>query len=206
MRHATHRLIFVVLCFSLTMVSAWAQECRSEARLTAFGGPVFFSGAAGRPRPFAMGMSADASLFPLRQGRAAVGVLAEGGVYHPALSGSGNYYFTGDAMLARVQPAWVSEAMRVRPFVVAGYTMFFNTTGSAASVASASSASASASGTSTPSGGVSVTNAANFGLGVDRQIKDDLWLRFEVREHYTPDGGQHVLALRVGLVSVGSLQ
>lgn len=145
-------------------------------------------------------MSADASLIPAGRATLGLGALVEGGVYHPALSGTGNYSFSVDAMLARVQPAWVSEAMRVRPFVVAGYTRFFNATGSAASsgVGSAS--------TAASSGGLSRSNAANFGLGVDRQLRDDLWLRVEVREHYTPDGGQHVLALRVGLVSVQSLQ
>jgi hypothetical protein len=193
------------------MSAAWAQECRTEARLAVFGGPAFFTGVPSRPlssRPFAMGMSADTSLIPLGRGGLGAGVLAEGGVYHPALSGTGNYYFSGDAMLTRVQPDWLGEAMKVRPFVVAGYTMFFNATGSAKSVssASASSVSASAAGTSAASGGLSASNAANIGLGVDRQLHDDLWLRVEVREHYTPDGGQHVLAIRVGLVSVGPLQ
>jgi hypothetical protein len=183
------------------MAAAQAQDCRTEARLTAFGGPAFFTGVSSgllSSRPFAMGMSADVSLFPVGRGALGAGVLAEGGVYHPVLSGTGNYYFSGDAMLARVQPEWVSETMRVRPFVVAGYTMFFNVTGSAKS--------ASASGVSAASGGLTLSNAANIGLGVDRQLRDDLWLRVEVREHYTPDGGQHVLAIRIGLVSVGSLQ
>jgi hypothetical protein len=130
-------------------------------------------------------------------------MMAEGGIYHPALSGTGNYYFSGDAMLARVQPAWSSDAMRVRPFVAAGYTIMFNATGSAASTSASSSSTTSS---SIPSGGITVTNAANVGLGVDRQIRDDVWLRFEVREHYTPDGGQHVLVLRLGLVSIGSLR
>jgi hypothetical protein len=181
--------------------AARAQNCLSEVRLAAFGGPVFFSGVSSgllSSRPAVMGMSADLGLFPVGSGALGAGVLAEGGVYHPALSGSGNYYFSGDAMLARVQPEWGSETMRVRPFVVAGYTKFFNTTGSAKS-GSASSASAA-------SGGLSLSNAANIGLGVDRQLRDDLWLRVEVREHYTPDGGQHLLVLRIGLVSVGSLQ
>jgi len=191
----------VCLVCGVATSAARAQNCLSEARLTAFGGPVFFSGVSSgllSSRPFAMGMSADLGLFPVGSGALGVGVLAEGGVYRPALSGTENYYFSGDAMLARAQPEWMSEAMRVRPFVVAGYTMFFNATGSAKS--------ASAAGTNAASGGLSVSNAANIGLGVDRQLRDDLWLRVEVREHYTPDGGQHVLVLRIGLVSVGSLQ
>jgi len=184
------------------MMQAHGQQCLSEARLAAFGGPALFTGKVGA-RPFVMSMSADVSLLPLGQGRVGLGVMAEGGVYHPALSGSGNYYFSGDAILARVQPAWSSEEMKARPFLAAGYTIMFNATGSAVN---ASATSSSATSSSIPSGGIRVTNAANVGLGVDRQIRDDVWLRFEVREHYTPDGGQHVLVLRVGLVSIGSLR
>ncbi len=196
----------VTVGLSLAVMQATGQTCRSEARLAAFGGPTFFSGKVGA-RPFVMSMSADVSLLPLGQGSAGLGVMAEGGVYHPALSGNGNYYFSGDAMLARVQPAWLSEETKVRPFLAAGYTIFYNATGSATAAASiTSSSSSSTTSSNAPSGGVSVTNAANVGLGVDRQIRDDIWLRFEVREHYTPYGGQHVLLLRMGLVSIGSLR
>src|ERR1035441_2886032 len=117
------RSMVVGLVFCLNAGTAHGQDCLTEARLTAFGGPAFFTGATGA-RPFEMGMSADARLIHAGSPTVGLGVLVEGGVFHPAITGTGNYYLSGDAMLARVQPGWVSDAMRVRPFVVAGYTRF----------------------------------------------------------------------------------
>ena len=166
--------------------AAFAQQRLGEARLAAFGGPVFLSNAASRP--MGLGMSGDASLFRTRGGSLGVGALAEGGSFQPALSGKGNYYFSADAMLAREArvSAWEDGAsgLRLRPFAVAGYTRFFNATSTALNSA----------------------NAVNFGVGVDRLIRDDLSLRVEVREQYTPASDAHALVLRVGIVAIGSLQ
>jgi hypothetical protein len=202
MRYGSLWVFLLASSFGLAMHPARAQDCRTETRLAAFGGPAFFTSAL--PRPYEMAMSADATLFPLLHGAVGSGVLVEGGVYHPALSGTGNYYFSADALLTRVQSAWVSDAMRVRPFVVAGYTRFFNATGSATSGSSGTSGTGSAA--TGPSGSLTTSNAANLGIGVDRVINDDLWLRVEIRENYTPDGGSHALVLRIGIVAVGSLQ
>ena len=78
----------------------------------------------------------------------------------------------------------VGEAAPVRLFGVAGYTRFFIATDSA----------------------VETADAANFGLGMDRVLRGDLWLRLEVRENYTPASGSPALVLRIGIVAMGSLQ
>jgi hypothetical protein len=156
------------------------QSSLGDARLAVFGGPAFRTAAVSRP--FLLGMSGDASLFRAGGGRLGVGALAEGGLYHPAISGKGNYYFSADGMFEAGQRLAATEAMRARPFAVAGYTKMFNATDS----------------------GMGTAVAMNFGVGVDRVIRDDLWLRVEVRDCYTPASDSHALVLRIGLVAVWS--
>jgi hypothetical protein len=174
------------LLLGLGSTTLAAQAWLSDARLAAFGGPVFLSNAASRPME--LGMSADAILLHPGHGVAGAGVLAEGGLFHPALSGKGNYYFSSDAMLCRdlrsEDARGVTLDLRVRPFAVAGYTRFFNATSSALNAA----------------------NALNFGVGVDRALTQDLSLRLELREQYTPSSDSHALVLRIGIVALGSLQ
>jgi len=201
MRRGTLYIFLLASSIGSALHPARAQMSPTEVRLAAFGGPAYFTSALSRP--YNMAMSADATLYPLPCRNLVSGVLVEGGVYHPAISGTGNYYLSTDALLTRIQPDWATEAMRLRPYLVAGYTRFFNATGSATG---ASSSSGSASSSTTPSGSLTTSNAANLGIGVDRVINDDLWLRFEIRENYTPDGGSHALVLRIGIVAVGSLQ
>jgi len=160
----------------------YAQEPAGQTRLTLFGGPAFRTGAVSRP--FELGISGDVSLFRLGRSRFGLGVLAEGGLYHPAISGKGNFYFSADATLDCGQPMAATEPPRIRPYLAAGYTRFF---------------SASDTGTGT-------ADAANAALGIDLALRDDLSLRLEVRGRYTPGDGSHVIVLRIGLVGNGSIQ
>ncbi|HEV2619713.1 MAG TPA: hypothetical protein VGU23_07210 [Acidobacteriaceae bacterium] len=156
-----------------------AQAGVEDFGLALFGGPAWKTGASSQP--FQMGAGVDASLYRMRRGRVGVGPEVEGGFYHPALSGIGNYYVSADAIVGRERSL---EEMRLRPFAAAGYTRFFNATKTALSQA----------------------DAVNFGVGVDRAIGEDLWLRVDVREHYTPGTGTHALVLRIGIVGMQSLR
>jgi hypothetical protein len=156
-----------------------AQAGVGDFGLALFGGPAWKTGAAAQP--FELGGGVDVGLYRLRGGRVAVGPEVEGGFYHPALSGIGNYYASVDAMVGRERGL---EGVRLRPFAVVGYTRFFNATKTALSQA----------------------DAVNFGVGVDRALGEDLWLRVEVREHYTPGTDTHALVLRIGIVGVESLR
>jgi hypothetical protein len=142
-----------------------------------FGGPAWMTGAAAQP--FELGVGVDASLYRMRGGRVGIGPEVEGGVYHPAFSGIGNYYVSADAMVARER-----DGVRLRPFWAVGYTRFFNATKDALTQA----------------------DAVNFGVGVDRALSEDLWLRVDVREHYAPETDSHALVLRIGIVGVDSLR
>jgi hypothetical protein len=157
-----------------------AQAGVGDFGLGLFGGPAWKTGAA--TLPFELGMGADVSLYRLRG--VAIGPAVEGGFYHPALSGTGNYYASVDAMIGRGEWEGATAARKLRPFAVAGYTRFFNATKTALTQA----------------------DAVNFGVGADRALSEDLWLRVEVREHYTPDSGTHALVLRIGIVGVESLR
>lgn len=154
-------------------------QAAGDARLALFGGPTFRTGAT--TRPFELGISGDVSLLQTGRGKLGVGALAEGGLYHPAVSGKGSFYFSADAMLERFQPRWATESAGMRAFAVAGYTRLFNATETA----------------------VDVGNAFNAGVGLDRVIRDDLWLRVELRGRYAAADGSHALVLRIGLA--GSL-
>jgi hypothetical protein len=147
-----------------------------------FGGPAWKTGAASQP--FELGMGVDASVYRMHGGRIAIGPAVEGGFYHPAFSGTGNYYASVDAMIARGEWGEAWAAGRLRPFAAVGYTRFFNATKDA----------------------LTQEDAMNFGVGVDRALSEDLWLRVEVREHYTPDSDTHALVLRIGIVGVESLR
>ena len=153
-----------------------AQFALREYRLTGFGGPVLSTGVS--PRPILTGLSLDSNVYHAVSRAAGVGFLVEGGLYHPALSGTANYYGSVDAIVAGDGDA------KLRPFGVAGYTRLFNATSSS----------------------IGSTDAINFGVGVDRVLRDDLWLRVEVRDMYTPVGDAHALAVRVGLVGRGSVE
>jgi hypothetical protein len=153
-----------------------AQLALKDYRVTGFGGPVFYSGAS--PRPFLMGLSLDSNIYHAVSHDAGVGFLVEGGLYHPALSGTANYYGSVDAMVAGDGDG------KMRAFGVAGYTRLFNAT-------------------STSIGSV---NAFNLGVGMDRVLRDDLWLRVEVRDMYTAAANSHALAIRIGLVGRGSVE
>ena len=180
MRRWILRSVLVGFAFGLAVRPMSGQSSLGDVRMALFGGPAFQTAAVARP--FELGVSGEASLFRAGRGRVGAGVLAEGGVYHPAISGKGNYYYSADALLDRMLP--VGEAAPVRLFGVAGYTRFFNATDSA----------------------VETADAANFGLGMDRVLRGDLWLRLEVRENYTPASGSPALVLRIGIVAMGSLQ
>jgi hypothetical protein len=154
-----------------------AQESAGDFRLALFGGPAFLTYA--HPRPLELGISVDERVLPTGSSRAGIGFLAEGGLFHPAISGKGNFYFSVDGVvdgLPREAP--------IRPFAVAGYTRMFNA----------------------DSTGILTANAVNFGVGVDRVLQDDLWLRVELREMFTPSSDTHALVVRVGLVGVGSVR
>lgn len=159
----------------LGAAAGWAdaQEAPGGVRLTAFAGPAYFTGV--RPRPMELGLSGEAMLLRAARGGLGAGALAEGGLFHPAISGLGNYYFSGDLRLAWDGRRRWSGALG--PFAAAGYTRVFNAT----------------------STGLSPANAVNFGVGVDRALNEELWLRLEVRDQYTPGSGSHALVLRVGL-------
>jgi hypothetical protein len=176
------RWIFLLLVSGLATLPVLAQYSLGDLRLTAFGGPAVHTGASGHP--LQMGLSADLGLVHPGHESLGVGFLVEGGFFRPALSGTGNYYFSGDAMLAHVQPDRATAEMTLHPFAVAGYTQFFNATSTMLSTAP----------------------AMNFGVGVDRFLGEDLWLRLEVREHYTPGSDMHALVFRIGLVGVASLR
>jgi hypothetical protein len=126
-------------------------------------------------------MSGEADIF--RVGRAGAGILAEGGTYHPVISGSGNYYFSADATLGQFEAPHADTAGGLRPFAVAGYTRFFNASKTA----------------------VGTADAVNCGLGLDRVLKDDLRVRLEVRVYETPASNLHAIELRIGIVAVGSM-
>jgi hypothetical protein len=146
--------------------------------LSLFGGPAWKTGAAARP--FELGMGGEVNL--LRYGAVGLGPAVEGGLFHPAISGKGNYYASVDARLAGGE--WGRRMAATRPFGVAGFTRFFNATDTA----------------------INPANALNFGVGVDRALGEDLWLRVEVREHYTPGSDSHALVLRIGVVGVESVR
>jgi hypothetical protein len=148
--------------------------------LSLFGGPAWKTAAA--TRPFQLGMGGEVNL--LRRGAVVLGAAAEGGLFHPAISGNGNYYASVDAMLSRTEWEGGIAAAKVRPFAVAGYTRFFYATDTA----------------------ITPANAVNFGVGADRALREDLWLRVELREHYTPGSDAHALVLRVEIVGVDSVQ
>jgi hypothetical protein len=158
---------------------ACAQAGAGDFGLALFGGPAWKTGAAALP--VEMGAGVDASLYRMRGGRVGIGPAVEGGVYHPAFSGTANYYFSADAMVARERDV---DVVRLRPFAAVGYTRFFNATKTALTQA----------------------DAVNFGVGVDRALSEDLWLRVDVREHYTPGTDSHALVLRIGIVGVDSLR
>jgi hypothetical protein len=174
-------LVFWGCLFGLAPGLGLAQA-PGEFRLTALMGPAFLTNAPARP--FNLGMSVDASLFRVGRGRAGGGLLVEGGIYHPSISGSGNYYFSADTIVGRGQALPVAAAMRLRLFAVSGYTRIFNASSTATDTA----------------------NAVNFGVGVDRALGEDVGVRLEVRELYTPAGDSHVLAFRIGLVAIGPLE
>ena len=180
MRRWVLRSVLVGLVIGPAAGPVGGQALPGEVRLAVFGGPAFQTSAVARP--FELGVSGDARLFRVGSSGVGAGVLAEGGLYHPAISGKGNYYFSADAMLDRWLP--VGEAGPMRLFGVAGYTRLFNATDSAVGTAA----------------------AVNCGLGVDRVLRDDLWLRVEVRAHVTPASGEHAVELRFGLVGMGSLE
>lgn len=158
------------------------QTSRADGHLTVFGGPAFQTGAASRP--FELGISGDATVFRARSGAFGAGLLAEGGLYHPALSGKGNYYFSADAILDLAPRMAAREALKLRPFAAAGYTRRFNATDTA----------------------IGTSDGVNYGVGLDRAIGDDLSLRLEVRDCYMPANDSHALVLRFGLVALLSLQ
>jgi hypothetical protein len=182
MPRRSFRWIFLCLLSGVASHPVRAQYSLSDLRLTAFGGPAVHTGA--MDHPFQVGLSADLSLFHPGCEYLGVGFLLEGGFFHPALSGTGNYYFSSDAMLAHVQPERASAEMKLQPFAVVGYTQFFNATNTSLSTAP----------------------AMNFGIGVDRSLSEDLWLRLDVREQYTPSSDSHALVFRLGLVGVQSLR
>jgi len=155
-----------------------AQAGAGDFGLALFGGPAWKTGAAAQP--FELGAGVDVGLYRLRGGHVALGPVV-GGVFHPAVSGIGNYYVSADAMVGRERGM---DGVRLRPFAAVGYTRFFNATKTALSQA----------------------DAVNFGVGVDRAIGEDLWLRVDVREHYTPGTDTHALVLRIGVVGVESLR
>jgi len=160
----------------------WGLAPAGGFRLALFGGMDFLTYA--HPRPVGLGVSVDQSWLRLGESHAGMGVLAEGGLFHPAISGKGNFYFSADGMIDRLPGEAALETMAVRPFAVAGYTKLFNA----------------------ESTGISTANAVNFGVGVDRVLRDDLWLRVELREMFTPASDSHVLALRLGVVGAGSVR
>lgn len=166
---------------ALAACSMHGQE-PGDTRLALFGGPAFRTSAASRP--FELGISGDVSLVRLGCSRIGLGALAEGGLYHPAIAGKGNFYFSADAMLEGSPPMDASESRRMRPYVVAGYTRFFSASDT----------------------GIGTADAVNAGLGVDLGLRDDLSLRLEVRGRYTPGDGSHGIVLRIGLVGNGSIR
>jgi hypothetical protein len=174
------RWIVWVAGMALWFARMAGAQAVGDVGLSLFGGPAWKTGAASQP--FELGMGGELSL--LRRGAVGFGPAVEGGLFHPAISGKGNYYVSVGAMLAREDFNREAAAMKVRPFAVAGYTRFFNATDTA----------------------VSQANAVNFGVGVDRALSEDLWLRLELREHYTPGTDMHALVLRIGIVGVDSLR
>jgi hypothetical protein len=176
------RSMLVGCGFALAACSIQAQGSAGEMRLALFGGPAFRTGAASRP--FELGISGDVSLFRVVRSRLGVGALAEGGLYHPAISGKGNFYFSADVVLEHSQPMGASEFLLLRPYAVVGYTRFFSATDAA----------------------IDTANSMNAGLGVDLELRDELSLRLEVRGRYTPADGSHEIVLRLGLVGNGSIQ
>ncbi len=167
--------VMVLVCGGARV--ACAQAGVNDFGLALFGGPAWKTGAASLP--VEMGAGVDVSLYRMRGGRVGVGPEVEGGVYHPAFSGIGNYYFSTDVMVGRER-----DGVRLRPFAAVGYTRFFNATKDA----------------------LTQEHAVNFGVGVDRALSEDLWLRVDVREHYTPGTDTHALVLRIGIVGVDSLR
>ncbi len=177
------RLRWILLSLSgCAAATLCAQSPLSDYRFAALGGPAVHTGAAGHP--FQLALNSDVNLFHPGREDLAVGVQVEGGFFHPAISGTGNFYFSTDALLAQVQPERAESELKLRPFAAAGYTRLFTGTSSS----------------------LTMTNAVNFGVGVDRVLNEELWLRLEVREHYMPASDSHALVFRIGLVGVGSLR
>jgi hypothetical protein len=165
-------------------LAAWPVHGQGpgEARLALFGGPAYRTGAASQP--FELGISGDVGLFRLGRSGLGAGALGEGGLYHPAISGKGSFYFSADAMLECSPPAGATASLPVRPYAVAGYTRSFSATDTS----------------------VGTANAVNAGLGVDLPLRDGMLLRLEVRGRYTFADGTHGIALRIGLVGSASIQ
>ncbi len=179
MRCCGRRWILGGLLVMLWVSPVWGQVLLSDVRFTAFGGPAFWTGASSRP--YQMGLSVDGSLARVTA-QAGLGFLVEGGAFRPAISGTGSYYFSADAVVAPLRLDFAEEGSTWRPFAAAGYTRMLTASSSA----------------------ISQTNAVNFGVGVDRVLRDDLWLRLEVRDQYAPASNLHALVLRVGLVGAVS--
>jgi hypothetical protein len=174
--------LFVAGC-GLWLVPGFGHaQAPGEVRLTALMGPAYRTNAASRP--FNLGMSADASLFRVGRGSVRAGPLAEGGIFHPSISGAGNYYFSADAMVDFGEAVRATAAMWVRLFAVAGYTRVFNASSTA----------------------IDTADGVNFGVGADRRVGEDMGVRLEVRELYAPASDSHALVFRIGFIAFGSLQ
>ena len=175
------RVALAGLMFAGVAAGVQAQAPLADGHLTLFGGPAFQTGAG--VQPYELGISADANLFRLGGGALRAGALAEGGFYHPAISGKGNYYFSADGVMEFLPRAASIgapiETPRTRPFLVVGYTKRFDATE-----------------TSVTSG-----DGVNFGIGADRAIEDDVSLRVELHDCYMPSTNSHALVLRVGLAT-----
>jgi hypothetical protein len=164
----------------LALAMPAGAQALGDFGLSLFGGPAWKTASAARP--YQLGMGGEVNLF--RRGAVGLGAAVEGGLFHPAISGKGNYYASMDAMLSRMEwEGWMAAA-KVQPFAVAGYTRFFYATDTA----------------------INPANAVNFGVGVDRALREDLRLRVELREHYTPGSNAHALVLRIGVVGVDSVR
>ena len=127
------RWILLSLGSLLPATPSRAQFELTDYRIAGFVGPAFFTNAS--PRPLLLGLSLDAGFFHPKSANVGVGFLVEGGLFHPALSGTANYYFSADAMLARDAPEGAD--VKLRPFGVAGYSHLFNATSNSISTANA---------------------------------------------------------------------
>jgi hypothetical protein len=172
---STHRTRFALAILMCSAPPALlAQAAAGEARLNLFGGPVFRTGAPSRPMQ--LGLGAEAALVPIGSSGLVAGPAVEGGIFHPAISGKGNYYVSTGVQVGDATADGAAAQRTLHGFAVLGYTRFFNATDT----------------------GITPANAVNLGVGLDRWLTDELSVRVELREHFTPGIG-HAVVLRIGI-------